>query len=161
VWAHNSHIGDARFTEMGIREELNVGQLCRERFGHDAALIGFGTHAGTVAAASDWGGEMEVKHVRRSHRESYERLCHEAGAPRFLLDLRFREPLRRHLLEPRLERFIGVIYQPATELLSHYSRASLPQQFDALIWFDETSAIQPLGPEHAKAGVPDTYPFGL
>ncbi|MDB5395875.1 MAG: protein-L-isoaspartate O-methyltransferase [Rhodospirillales bacterium] len=161
VWAHNSHIGDARFTDMGIREELNVGQLCRERFGHDAALIGFGTHAGTVAAASDWGGEMEVKHVRPSHRDSFERLCHEAGAPRFLLDLRSREPLRQHLLEPRLERFIGVIYRPETELLSHYSRASLPQQFDALTWFDETSAIQPLGPEHARAGVPDTYPFGL
>jgi erythromycin esterase-like protein len=164
VWAHNSHIGDARHTEMGIvREELNIGQLCRERFGDEAALIGFGTHAGTVAAASDWDGDMEVKRVRPSHRESYERLCHDAGVPRFLLDLaKDRHPALRHrLLEPRLERFIGVIYRPETELMSHYADASLPQQFDAYVWFDETTAVTPLGREHAKAGVPDTYPFGL
>ena len=162
VWAHNSHIGDARYTEMGIvREELNIGQLCRERFGDQAALIGFGTHTGTVAAASDWGGEMEIKRVRPSHRDSYERLCHEANVARFLLDLGRHQALRRRLLEPRLERFIGVIYRPDTELMSHYANASLPQQFDAFVWFDETSAVTPLGPEHAKAGVPDTYPFGL
>ena len=164
VWAHNSHIGDARYTEMGVvREELNIGQLCRERFGEDAALIGFGTHTGTVAAATDWGGEMEVKRVRPSHRDSYERLCHDSGVSRFLLDLRKGryDALRYRLLEPRLERFIGVIYRPDTELLSHYSDASLPQQFDAYVWFDETSAVTPLGPQHAKPGVPDTYPFGL
>ena len=164
VWAHNSHIGDARYTEMGvIREELNIGQLCRERFGAEAALIGFGTHTGTVAAASDRGGGMEIKRVRPSHRDSYERLCHNAGVPRFLLDLGHgrHDALRRRLLEPRLERFIGVIYRPETELLSHYSEASLPQQFDAFVWFDETSAVAPLGPQHAKPGVPDTYPFGL
>jgi protein-L-isoaspartate(D-aspartate) O-methyltransferase len=164
VWAHNSHIGDARYTDMGVvREQLNIGQLCRERFGNEAALIGFGTHTGTVAAASDWGGDMEVKRVRPSHRDSYERLCHDAGVSRFLLDLRpgEHEALRRRLLEPRLERFIGVIYRPDTELLSHYSDASLPQQFDAYVWFDETSAVTPLGPAHAKAGMPETYPFGL
>ncbi len=164
VWAHNSHIGDARYTEMGVvREELNIGQLCRERFGNEAALIGFGTHTGIVAAASDWGGNMEVKRVRPSHRDSYERLCHDAGVPRFLLDLgqERHDALRQRLLAPRLERFIGVIYRPETELLSHYSDASLPQQFDAFVWFDETSAVTPLGPQHAKPGVPDTYPFGL
>jgi erythromycin esterase-like protein len=164
VWAHNSHIGDARHTDMGvIREQLNIGQLCRERFGAEAALIGFGTHTGTVAAASDWDGEMEIKRVRPSHRDSYERLCHDAGVPRFLLDLGHEQhdALRRRLLEPRLERFIGVIYRPETELLSHYSEASLPRQFDAFVWFDETSAVAPLGPQHAKEGVPDTYPFGL
>jgi len=164
VWAHNSHIGDARYTQMGVvREELNIGQLCRERFGDEAALIGFGTHTGTVAAASDWGGDMELKRVRPSHRDSYERLCHDSGVSRFLLDLgKGRDDaLRRRLLEPRLERFIGVIYRPETELLSHYSDASLPQQFDAFVWFDETSAVIPLGPQHAKPGVPDTYPFGL
>jgi len=164
VWAHNSHIGDARHTEMGVvREELNIGQLCRERFGPDAVLIGCGTHTGTVAAATDWDGPMEIKRVRPSHRDSYERLCHEAGVPRFLLDLAQgrHDALRWRLLEPRLERFIGVIYRPETELLSHYSHASLPQQFDAFVWFDETSPVTPLGPQHAKAGVPDTYPFGL
>ena len=148
VWAHNSHIGDARFTDMGVvREELNIGKLCRERFGRDATLIGFGTHTGTVAAATDWDGDMEVKQVRPSHRDSYERVCHDAGIPRFLLDLNRDEALHRRLLEPRLERFIGVIYRPDTELMSHYSAASLPQQFDAYVWFDETNAVLPLGPE--------------
>jgi protein-L-isoaspartate(D-aspartate) O-methyltransferase len=164
VWAHNSHIGDARYTDMGtVRDELNIGQLCRERFGEEAALIGLGTHAGTVAAASDWGGDMEVKRVRPSHRDSYERLCHDADVARFLLDLRVgrHRALRQRLLEPRLERFIGVIYRPETELLSHYADASLPQQFDAYVWFDETSAVTPLGPTHARPGAPDTYPFGL
>jgi erythromycin esterase-like protein len=124
-------------------------------------LIGFGTHSGTVAAASNWGGDLEIKKVRPSHCESYERLCHDAGVARFLLDLHRNEAARRGLLEPRLERFIGVIYSPETELTSHYAQASLPQQFDALVWFDETSAVTPLGPEHARPGVPETYPFGL
>ena len=106
VWAHNSHIGDARYTDMGtVRDELNIGQLCRERFGDEAALIGFGTHAGTVAAATDWDGDMEVKRVRQSHHDSYERLCHDAGIPRFLLDFDRDEALRRRLLQPRLERY--------------------------------------------------------
>src|SRR3954449_121451 len=162
VWAHNSHIGDARYTEMGVvREELNIGQLCRERFGDEAALIGFGTHTGTVAAASDWGGDMEVKRVRPSHRDSYERACHDANVPRFLLDLGRHQALRRRLLEPRLERFIGVIYRPDTELMSHYSDTSLPQQFDAYVWLDETTAVTALAPEHRKKGIPETYPFGL
>jgi erythromycin esterase-like protein len=164
VWAHNSHIGDARYAEMGVvRAELNIGQLCRERFSSEAALIGFGTHTGTVAAASDWGGEVEFKHVRPSHRDSYERLCHDAGVARFLPDLRAdqHKAVRHRLLEPRLERFIGVIYRPDTELLSHYADTSLPLQFDAFVWFDETSAVTPLGPEHARPGAPETYPFWL
>jgi protein-L-isoaspartate(D-aspartate) O-methyltransferase len=162
VWAHNSHIGDASHTEMGLmREEINIGQLCRERFGNECGLIGFGTHTGTVAAASDWDGDMEIKQVRPSHADSYERLCHDAGVPRFLLDPGRHEALRRRLLPSRLERFIGVIYRPDTELMSHYAEASLPQQFDAFVWFDETSAVKPLAPGHAKPGVPDTYPFGL
>jgi erythromycin esterase-like protein len=162
VWAHNSHIGDARYTEMGtVRAELNVGQLCRERFGDEAALIGFGTHTGTVAAADDWDGDMKVKRVRPSHRDSYERLCHDCGVPRFLLDPSGDEALRNGLVEPRLERFIGVIYLPETELQSHYAQASLPRQFDAFVWFDETQAVTALGPQHAKPGTPDTYPFAL
>ncbi|CCV05731.1 Protein-L-isoaspartate O-methyltransferase [Mesorhizobium metallidurans STM 2683] len=162
VWAHNSHIGDARYTEMGIvRDELNIGQLCRERFGDRAALIGMGTHSGTVAAATDWDGKMEVKQVRPSDADSYERLCHESRVPRFLLDLNRNDALRERLLERRLERFIGVIYRPETELRSHYADVSLPKQFDAFLWFDRTAAVTPLGPEHARTGVPDTYPFGL
>ena len=167
VWAHNSHIGDARHTEMGaVRHEVNLGQLCRERIG-DCALIGFGTHAGTVAAASDWDGDMEVKRVRPSLEGSVERLCHDAGeagaGPAFLLDLREgrNEAMRRVLLSERIERFIGVIYRPETERLSHYADVSLARQFDAYAFFDETEAVTPLGPDHAAGGVPDTYPFGL
>jgi erythromycin esterase-like protein len=159
---HRSHIGDARYTEMGaLRDQLNIGQLCRQHFGADAALIGFGTHTGTVAAASSWDGEMEIKRVRPSHSESYERLWHDAGVPRSLLDLSRDEVLYRRLMEARLERFIGVIYLPQTELGSHYAQASLPRQFDAFVWFDETTAVTPLGPQHVRSGVPDTYPFGL
>ncbi|MGH8517022.1 MAG: erythromycin esterase family protein, partial [Panacagrimonas sp.] len=164
VWAHNSHIGDARFTEMGtMRNELNIGQLCRENFAEDAALIGFGTSAGTVAAATDWNGALEFMRVRPALKDSIEALCHEAGLPRFLLDLSpKRDPaLRRRLLDPRPERFIGVIYRPDTERLSHYADVSLPQQFDAFVWFDQTKAVTPLGDEPARADVPETWPFVL
>lgn len=164
VWAHNSHIGDARHTEMGwARDELNIGQLCRERFGDAAALVGFGTHTGTVAAASDWDGDMELKQVRPSRHDSVERLCHDSGVPRFLLDLREgrHDVLRQRLMEPALERFIGVIYRPDTELQSHYAEVAWPRQFDAWAWFDETSAVRPLAPVHPRAGVPDTWPFGV
>jgi protein-L-isoaspartate(D-aspartate) O-methyltransferase len=162
VWAHNSHIGDARHTDMGaIRDELNIGQLCRERFGRKAALIGFGTHTGTVAAAHDWDGDMKVMRVQPSHRESYERVLHDSGVPRFHLAMSADEAVRRRLVESRLERFIGVIYRPDTELLSHYAQASLAQQFDGFVWFDETNAVTPLGPQQAQTGVPDTYPFAL
>ena len=162
VWAHNSHIGDARHTDMGTaREELNIGQLCRERFGDKAALIGFGTHGGHVAAASDWDGEMEVKPIRPSLEGSYERVMHDSGVERFLIDFERHARLRDGLLKPMLERFIGVIYRPDTERFSHYAHASLPRQFDAFVWFDQTTPVEPLGAEHIKAGVPDTFPFGL
>lgn len=163
VWAHNSHIGDARFTEMGqVREEINVGQLTKDHFGDQARLIGFGTHSGTVAAASDWDAPMEVKEVRPSLAGSYERLSHEAGLERFLLDLRpgCNETVAARLREPRLERFIGVIYRPDTERWSHYSQAVLPDQFDAWVWFDRTAAVVPL-PGAQQPGEDDTYPFGL
>ena len=162
VWAHNSHIGDARATDMGReRDELNIGQLCRQHFGEAAALIGFGTHAGTVAAADDWDEPMRVKAVNPSREDSYERLCHEAGVDRFLLDLKAApESLRRDLSAWRLERFIGVIYRPRSELQSHYAEADLTRQFDAYVWFDETSAVTPL-PTAVQEGVDDTWPFGL
>ena len=163
VWAHNSHIGDASKTEMGqVREELNIGQLCRERFGSDAALIGFGTHTGTVACASDWDEPMEVKRVNPSRPDSYERLAHDSGEPRFLLDLRrgVHDALRERLREPRLERFIGVIYRPETERWSHYSGCTLPEQFDAYVWFDETTAVTSL-PSGTRPGPDETFPSGL
>ncbi|MEI7035558.1 protein-L-isoaspartate(D-aspartate) O-methyltransferase [Fulvimonas yonginensis] len=163
VWAHNSHIGDARHTEMGqVREELNLGQLCRQRFGRDAALIGFGTHTGTVAAADEWDAPMRVMDVLPSRQDSYERLFHEAGEPRGLLDLHedVHPQLWARLAAGRLERFIGVIYRPDTERWSHYVECSLPRQFDGYVWFEETRAVEPLG-EEPRTGVPDTWPFGL
>lgn len=161
VWAHNSHLGNAAATEMGARGEINVGQLCRSHFGDSAYLVGFGTHTGTVAAASDWGAPMEVKVVRPSHPQSYERLCHDAGLDAFLLPLRGSDqPHIETLRRPRLERAIGVIYRPETELASHYFNASLPHQFDEYIWFDSTTAVDALGPE-SGLGVPETFPFGL
>jgi len=163
VWAHNSHIGDARFTDMGTeRGELNIGQLCREEYGREAVLIGMGTHTGTVAAASDWDGPMEIKSIRPSRPDSYEALLHQIGRDRFLLDLRegHQEAARRVLSAPRLERYIGVIYRPDTERWSHYAHATLPDQYDAILWFDETSAVTPL-PSRVRAGDDETYPFGL
>ena len=164
VWAHNSHIGNAAFTDMGQRrDEINIGQLVKGRFGDEARLIGFGTHTGTVAAADDWDEPMKVKRVRPSLPGSYERVSHDSGLPRFLLDLREGEVGRdvsEALMEPRLERFIGVIYRPETERWSHYSEATLPRQFDAWVWFDETSAVTPL-PGEQRPGAEETYPFGL
>ena len=167
VWAHNSHIGDARHTEMGMaRGELNIGQLAKEKFGDGARLIGFGTHQGTVAAADDWDDPMKVKQVRPSLAESYERLSHDSGMAHFLLDLRDGEnpAVRARLEEPMLERFIGVIYRPETERWSHYSQAILPRQFDAWVWFDETSAVTPLAGEARPGEAPsveETWPSGL
>jgi len=160
VWAHNSHLGDAAATEMGARGEHNLGHLCRQKYGDQTFLIGFGTDHGTVAAAAEWDGPMEIKAIRPAHPWSYEHLCHEAGAPAFFLFLRYpiREALRQELLQTRLERAIGVIYHPETELRSHYFQACLPEQFDSYIWFDETQAISPLGTETATVSS-DTYPF--
>ncbi len=160
VWAHNSHVGDARATEMGAaRGEHNIGQLCRQELGDAAFAIGFGTHTGTVAAATDWDGPMHIKKVRPSHPASYERLCHDADVPAFLLSLRFpaREAVREELMSPRLERAIGVIYRPETELQSHYFQAVLPIQFDAYIWFDETRAVHALEHGEADAQLPEAY----
>ncbi|AUX20228.1 erythromycin esterase [Sorangium cellulosum] len=148
LWAHNSHLGDARATQMGELGEWNVGQLLRERHGSEAFLVGFTTHAGTVTAASDWGGPAEIKRVRPSLPDSYERLLHDAGLPRSWLNLRSEAGARRELVEALreggLERAIGVLYLPETERMSHYFHARLSDQFDAVIHVDETSAVQPL-----------------
>ncbi len=161
VWAHNSHIGDARFTDMGrVREELNLGQLCRERFGSEAAMIGFGTHSGTVAAASDWGEPMEVMRVQPSRPDSVERLFHDSKLERGVLMLDHDADLQRRLAENRLERFIGVIYRADTELHSHYAGVELSRQFDAYVWFDQTHAVEPL-PTAQQEGASDTWPFGV
>jgi protein-L-isoaspartate(D-aspartate) O-methyltransferase len=162
LWEHNSHLGDAAATEMGVRGELNVGSLCREAYGDRAFLIGFGTDHGTVAAASEWDGPMQVMKVRPAHPESYERLCHDSAVAAFLLHLREpnRPEVRFELETPRLERAIGVVYRPETELASHYLHASLPHQFDEYIWFDEARSVHPIT-EPAARGFPRSHPFTL
>lgn len=162
VWAHNSHLGDARATEMGKRGELNVGRLVRERYGQDAVLIGFSTHTGSVTAASDWDGVTERKLVQASLPESYEQLMHTVGIESFWLSLRGTSRHNQLLSVPRLQRAIGVIYRPDTERQSHYFHAELPQQFDALIHIDTTRAVEPLERTAAwSPEAPETYPAGL
>lgn len=162
VWAHNSHLGDARATQMGKGGELNVGQLVRDHYGDDACLIGFSTYTGTVTAAHDWDRPADRRTVRHGLAGSVEALLHRTGLSRFLLDLR--EPqLRRALSEPRIERAIGVIYRPETERMSHYFEVELPKQFDLFIHLDETTALEPLDRTERwdKGELPETYPFGV
>jgi erythromycin esterase-like protein len=163
VWAHNSHLGDARATEMSERGELNVGQLVREEYGAHAVLVGFTTHGGTVTAASEWDGPAHRKTVRPALAGSYERLFHEVGIPRFLLPLRTDLDLASALAAPRLERAIGVLYLPESERASHYFHARLPEQFDFVLHFDETRAVEPLERNAVwEAGeVAETFPSGL
>ena len=162
AWAHNSHLGDARATEMGERGEWNVGQLAREKYKNDACLIGFTTHTGTVAAATNWDEPARMKRVRPSHKNSYEQIFHQTELPRFFLNLRDKET-EEILRQPQLERAIGVIYRPETERASHYFTAVLSEQFDGVIHFDETRAVEPLdkisGWTHEDA--PETLPEGL
>jgi erythromycin esterase-like protein len=156
VWAHNSHLGDARATELGQAGEFNVGQLIRERVADRALLVGFTTYTGTVTAASDWGRPAERKRVRRSLPGSWEELLHEVRAERFLLDA-------AALKGRRLERAIGVVYRPETERISHYFHAEMDGQFDAVIHIDETTAVQPLeiSSEWERGELPETYPTGV
>ena len=163
VWAHNSHIGDARATEMGqVRDEHNIGQLARQRWGDEVALIGCGTDRGRVAAATNWDGPMEFKRMRPARDGSYEACCRESGVPAFFLDLTSdQDPnVIQVLSEPRLERAIGVVYRPDTELISHYFSAELSKQFDAWIWFEETNPVTAV-PAPGVAEERETYPFGL
>lgn len=164
VWAHNSHLGDARATEASERGELNLGQLTRERFGvADTFLLGFTTHAGTVAAASDWDSPPQLKKVRPSRSDSVERLFHDTGFGDILLPMRSRPKLASALTEPLLERAIGVIYRPETERYSHYFHVRLAEQFDAVVHLDETRAVEPLDLpavwRHEE--LPETFPSGF
>ena len=163
VWEHNSHVGDARATEIGRLGEWNVGQLSRQRYGDAAFLVGFSTYEGWVTAASDWDGPAERKQVRPALPGSYEDVFHQTGLGNFMLPLRPDSAAREALLEGRLERAIGVLYLPRTERQSHYFSAQLPQQFDAVIHIDITNAVQPLEPtSHWDTGeAPETYPIGL
>jgi erythromycin esterase-like protein len=162
VWAHNSHIGNAAATAMGWHGEFNIGELCRTAYGDEAVLIGFGTDRGTVAAADDWDGEMRIKSVVPARPDSYEFAFRKSGLSRSLTDWRRtnRRELVEALRESRLERAIGVVYRPQSELMSHYFEAVMAEQFDAFVWIEETHAVTPLAAGR-KQGAPETYPFGL
>jgi len=163
VWEHNSHIGDARATEIGEQGEWNVGELARKAYDGQTRLIGFSTYEGHVTAASEWDGPAEHKQVRPGLPGSYEELLHEVGMPRFLLPLREESPAREVMLQRRLERAIGVIYLPHTERHSHYFAAQMARQFDAVIHIDRSTAVRPLdagGGLHAQEP-PETYPSGI
>jgi erythromycin esterase-like protein len=166
VWAHNSHLGDARATELGTSGELNVGQLVRDRFGREAVLVGLMTYAGTVTAATDWDRPARRRRVRPAVPGSVEALCHEAGeggSADFMLLLRDDRRLAERLTEPRLERAIGVVYRPETERFSHYFHAKLAEQFDAVLHFDQTEAVEPLDRDagwEEPDELPETFPFG-
>jgi erythromycin esterase-like protein len=143
IWAHNSHVGDARATEMKWRGELNIGQLMRERFGGHAYLVGFQTHGGTVIAASEWGQPGRLRTVSPARPESDAAFLRGLGLRRTLLLIR-KAGAGGPLHQPRAQRAIGVIYHPEGELQSHYLQARLSDQFDALIYLDTTSAVRPL-----------------
>jgi erythromycin esterase-like protein len=162
VWAHNSHVGDARATDMGQRGQLNIGQLARDHFGKDAVLIGFSTHQGTVIAASNWDMPAMRMHLQPAQPDSYEALFHVVGHSSYLLPMK--DDVAGALAPKRLQRAVGVVYRPDTELQSHYYKASLPQQFDAVIHIDHTRSLEPLEriPEHGLENEPpETYPSGL
>jgi erythromycin esterase-like protein len=167
VWAHNSHLGNAKWTEMSSLGELNLGQLVREKHGDDAVLVGFTTYAGTVTAASQWDAVAERKVVRPALPGSYELLFHSTGLGNFLLVLDPNNPADEELIlaldQPFLERAIGVIYRPETERLSHYFLARLPRQFDAVLHYDVTRAVEPLErtPDWDRGEMPDTFPSAL
>jgi erythromycin esterase-like protein len=162
VWAHNSHVGNAAATAMGWQGQFNIGELCRMAHGDEAVLIGFGTDRGRVAAASDWDGDMAIRTVLPARPDSWEYAFRLTGLARTLTDWRSprRKTLRDTLQGPFLERAIGVIYRPESEFSSHYFQAVLSEQFDAWVWFEETTAVTPLGPEHPR-GAPELFPFGL
>ena len=162
IWAHNSHVGNASATAMGWRGEFNIGELVRAAYGEEAVLVGFGTDRGTVAAASDWGAEMHIKKVRPARDDSWEATFRRTGLARSLTDWRGHKDrgLVELLSQTLLERAIGVIYRPESELASHYFEAVLADQFDAFVWFEETRAVTPLGHERPH-GAPETWPFGL
>jgi erythromycin esterase-like protein len=161
VWAHNSHLGDARATGLAARGELNLGQLARQRFGHACCAIGMTMHDGEVTAAHEWDEPAALRTVRPSLPGSYERLFHDTGLGAFMLPLS-RSELARALAGPRLERAIGVLYRPETERTSHYFSARLPEQFDVLVHVDRTKALEPLERwGRHEVDLPETYPTGV
>ncbi len=165
VWEHNSHLGDARATEMSQRGELNVGQLVKEKYGKKSFSIGFTTNTGTVTAASNWGEIAERKKIRPGLNNSYEELFHQTKIPKFIIlsEETKNDPELKRILKSKLERAIGVIYLPRSERISHYFFADIAEQFDAVIHIDNTTAVEPIDKNSTweKGELPETFPSGV
>jgi erythromycin esterase-like protein len=163
LWAHNSHLGDASATDMGARGEWNLGQLLRQRYGQAVFIVGMSSYTGTVTAATDWDEPAQRRRVRPGLSQSWEDLLHQTQDERFMLLLRGNLALTELTRAPRLQRAIGVIYRPESERQSHYFQTCLPRQFDALLHFDHSHALEPLdkGPAWVNGEWPETYPSGV
>jgi erythromycin esterase len=160
VWEHNTHVGDARYTDMADRGLLNVGQLARERWGEkEVVLVGFGSHRGTVIAARQWGAPMERMPVPLAREGSWEDALHRAGGEDGLLV--FSGPEEEELLEERDHRAIGVVYDPGSERYSNYVPTLLSRRYDAFVYLEETRALRPLHPPWSgEPEEPETFPSG-
>jgi erythromycin esterase len=163
VWEHNTHVGDARFTDMARDGMVNVGQLARQSRGDEGVvLVGFSTHHGTVIAANEWGAPMERMRVPPAREDSFEDLAHRCGAgDAFML---FGEDLARipEFGEPLGHRAIGVVYRPGGERWGNYVPTIIPQRYDVMLYIDDTNAVDPLHmPVAATRDEPETYPSGM
>jgi len=160
VWEHNTHIGDARATDMADVNMINVGQVTRERHAEDGVcLVGFGSHHGTAIAADAWGAPMERMPVPPARLGSWEDLLHRTGKARQLLLM---DELRQiaGTNTPRGHRAIGVVYDPNHEA-GNYVPSVLPERYDAFLFFDETEALHPLHIQPELTEPPETYPWGV
>lgn len=165
VWAHNTHVGDARSTNMADSGEHNLGQLLRVKHARDGVVVvGFASHRGSVIAGHEWGAPLQRMHMPAAEPDSYEDLLHRCtstGTPDKLLlfDEAARTP---ELLARRGHRAVGVVYRPRYEHYGNYVPTVLPQRYDALLFIDESRALAPLHvPTHPDGDAPDTYPSGM
>ena len=161
VWEHNTHVGDARATDMARVGMVNVGQLARERWGDEVAIVGFSSYAGSVIAGAEWGAPMRSIPVPEGREGSWEALLHAAGAEDKIL---FTEQMDdvQGALEPRGHRAIGVVYNPEHERYGNYVPSVLPYRYDAVIHIDRSTALHPLHMEvHPDGDAPETFPSGM
>ena len=159
VWEHNTHIGDARATDMAAAGMVNVGQLARERHSAEGVfLVGFGSYEGSVIAGDYWGAEMEEMPVPPAVPGSWEALLHGTGSDRLLFSADLKDPA---FVERRGHRAIGVVYHPSRERFGNYVPTVLPRRYDAFLYLAKTKGLHPLHLEPKGGKTPDTYPWGL
>jgi erythromycin esterase len=162
VWAHNTHVGDARATDQSRHGEVTLGELARERYGREnVVLVGFGSHHGTVVAAPRWGEPMELMGVPQARRGSLESVLHEEAPPQALFVFP-PPPERPALLADEIgHRAIGVVYRPDRDRWANYVPTVLGDRYDAFLWFDETHGVRPLHTLKVDRREPETYPSGV